>query len=173
VELDARPGILPPQFLQNLASTGFTVPQAGQLPSSTLTPQRIQCLAPDNTGSPHCAHVRGPAGSALCGLGGAKARGENTSERITTSPTAPILLCPSSTSRGSSRSSRIVLNCSLSTDMTSALMSPLSFGMAFRTRPKITPCESMTCNPDSASRRALTSLGEAVSAKLSTYFSQE
>src|SRR5206468_11488266 len=80
------------------------------------------------SGALHLEHLP-MLGDSSGGLGGANALGENTSERITTSPTVAIFSCPSSNSRGKSLSSSRVLNCSLSTDRTNDLTSPVSFEM--------------------------------------------
>ncbi len=147
------------------------VPQEGQLLRSRLAPHLMQCLAPTRAGSPHLVQFLGFDASG-CGLGGASARAENTSDKITTSDTVAILFCPTSNSLGNSRSSSRVLNCSLSTESTKALMSPFSLGTAFRTLPRITPCESITWSPFNASSLEWASLVNAASVRLSTYFSQ-
>src|SRR5712692_4342681 len=127
-----------PQFLQYLASVGFTVPHDTQEAEVNNAPHLMQCFAPAMSGALHLEHL--PVfGDSSAGLGGAKALGEKTSDKITTSPTVAIFSCPSSNSRGKSLSSNKVLNCSLSTDRTNDLISPVSFEMAFRTRPTIIP----------------------------------
>src|SRR3989442_182664 len=139
-----------PQFLQYLASVGFNVPQDTQEAEVSSAPHFMQCLAPAMSGALHLEHLPVFVVSSG-GLGGASALGENTSDRITTSPTVAIFSCPSSNSRGKSRSSRRVLNCSLSTERTRDLTSPVSFEIALRTRPTIIPWESITCSPVIAS----------------------
>src|SRR4029077_14646381 len=98
----------------------------------------MQCFAPAIRGALHLEHLptfEDSSGS----FGGASALGENTSDRITTSPTVAIFSCPSSNSRGKSLSSRRVLNCSLSTERTKELTSLVSLEIALRTRPTIIP----------------------------------
>src|SRR5439155_18321811 len=138
--------ILPPQFLQNFASTGFTVRQVGQSVESKSDPHLMQCLAPWRSGAPHFPQQRTPC-IVSPGLAGARALGEKTSARITTSPTVAILSCETSNSLDRSLSSSSVLNCSLSTESSRDLISPESFGIAFRTLPTNIPCESTTCSP--------------------------
>src|SRR2546425_122687 len=133
-----------PQFLQYLASVGFNVPHDTQDAEVSNAPHLMQCFAPAMSGALHLEHL--PVfGDSSGGLGGANALGENTSDRITTSPTVAIFSCPSSNSRGKSLSSNRVLNCSLSTDRTNDRTSPVSFEIAFRTRPTIIPRTCQDC----------------------------
>jgi len=127
-----------PQFLQYLASVGFSVPHDTQEAEVRSAPHLIQCFAPAMSRALHLEHLPVFEDSSG-GLGGANALGENTSDSITTSPTVAIFSCPSSNSRGKSLSSSRVLNCSLSTDKTNDLTSPVSFEIALRTRPTIIP----------------------------------
>src|SRR6267143_5189518 len=127
-----------PQFLQYLASVGFNVPHDTQEAEVSSAPHLIQCFAPAMSGALHLEHLSVLMDSSG-GLGGANALGENTSDKITTSPTVAIFSCPNSNSRGKSLSSSKVLNCSLSTERTRDLTSPVSLEMAFRTRPTIIP----------------------------------
>src|SRR5207249_892594 len=157
--------------LQYLASVGFRVPHEIQEAEVSKAPHLIQCFAPAMSGALHLEHLP-MLGDSSRGLGGANALGENTSERITTSPTVAIFSCPSSNSRGKSLSSSRVLNCSLSTDRTNDLTSPVSFEMALRTRPTIIPCESITWSPLRASILECASLMRVGSVGRSTYFSQ-
>src|SRR5437899_4949719 len=145
--------ILLPQFLQNFASIGFIVRQVGQSVDSRSEPHLMQCLAPWRSWAPHFPHNRAPCIVSL-GLAGARALGENTSERITTSPTVAISSCETSNSLDKSLSSSRVLNCSLSTESSRDLISPESVGMAFRTLPTSIPCESTTWRPLRDSSRA-------------------
>src|SRR2546425_3303849 len=135
--------ILPPQFLQNFASIGFIVRQVGQSVESKSNPHLMQCLAPWRSWAPHFPHHRAACSVSL-GLASERALGENTSARITTSPTVAILSCEISNSLDRSLSSSRVLNCSLSTESSRDLISPESVGTAFRTLPTRIPCESTT-----------------------------
>ncbi len=130
--------ILLPQFLQNLASIGLAVPQVPQSVELSRVPHFMQCFAPASRGAPHFPHHFALDGSSI-DLAGARALGENTSARITTSPTVAILSWPTSNSRANSLSSSKLLNCSLSTDKSKDLISPVSLGIAFRTLPTNTP----------------------------------
>src|SRR5438552_15274362 len=127
-----------PQFLQYRASVGFNVPHDTQEAEVSNAQHLMQCFAPAMSGALHLEHLP-MFGDSSGGLGGESALGENTSDRITTSPTVAIFSCPSSNSRGRSLSSSKVLNCSLSTDRTNDLTSPVSLEMALRTRPTIMP----------------------------------
>src|SRR5438094_6289452 len=129
---------LPPQFLQNIASIGFVEPHAAQTVESSRVPHLMQCFAPLRSCAPHFRHHPDPR-VVSTGLGGARELGENTSVRITTSPTVAILSWGTSNSLERSRSSSIVLNCSLSTDNNSDLISPPSVGIAFLTLPTRIP----------------------------------
>lgn len=135
-----------PQFLQNLASDGLGVPQDAQSTDLNVAPHLMQCFAPAIISAPHFSQ----APAIRCSgrdLGGANALGENTSDRITTSPIVAIFSWPISNSLGHSLSSRRLLNCSLSTKRRRDFRSPLSVGSAFRTLPIRIPWESTTCNP--------------------------
>src|SRR6266581_1725927 len=160
-----------PQFLQYLASVGFNVPHDTHEAEVNKAPHLIQCFAPAMSGALHLEHLP-MFGDSSGGFAGASALGENTSDRITTSPTVAIFSCPSSNSRGRSLSSSRVLNCSLSTERTNDLTSPVSFEMALRTRPTIMPWESITWSPLRASILACASLMRVGSVGRSTYFSQ-
>src|SRR5437016_5313401 len=160
-----------PQFLQYLASVGFSVPHDTHDAEVSSAPHLMQCFAPAMSGALHLEHLPMFADSSGS-LGGPNALGENTSDRITTSPTVAIFSCPSSNSRGKSLSSSRVLNCSLSMDRTNDLISPASFEMAFRTLPTIIPWESITCRPLRASIVAWASLMSVGSVGRSAYFSQ-
>ncbi len=157
--------------MQNLAPNGLVVPQEGQPLELRVEPHLIQCFAPTRTVSPHLSHFPGMEEVSGCFVG-ARALGEKTSDRITTSPTVAILSCPTSNSRGKSLSSSRLLNCSLSTESSRDLMSPVPFGTAFRTRPTIIPWESITCKPVNASILTWVSLMKVDSARLSMNFSQ-
>src|SRR6266581_4753214 len=86
-----------PQFLQYLASVGFNVPHDTQEAEVSNAPHLMQCFAPAMSWALHLEHL--PIfGDSSGGLGGASALGENTSDRITTSPTVAIFSCPSSNS---------------------------------------------------------------------------
>src|SRR5947209_16331926 len=144
--------MLQPQFLKNFDSTGFIIRQVGQSVESKSEPYLMQCLAPWRSSAPHFPHKRTPCIVSL-GLAGARALGEKTSARITTSPTVAILSCETSNSLDRSLSSSSVLNCSLSTESSRDLISPESVGIAFRALPTIIPCESTTCSPVRVSSR--------------------
>src|SRR5207245_9125828 len=83
--------ILPPQFLQNFASTGFIVRQVGQSVESKSEPHLMQCLAPWRSSDIHFPHKRTPCIVSL-GLAGASTLGEIMSDRITQYSTVGYLL---------------------------------------------------------------------------------
>lgn len=68
-----------PQFLQNLASGGFDVPQDAQfkLDGTRLAPHLMQCFASTSSAAPHLEQLL-ESGRTSVGLGGASALGENT-----------------------------------------------------------------------------------------------
>src|SRR2546427_2282499 len=139
--------ILLPQFLQNLASGGFEVPQDWQfkLVGTRLAPHLMQCFASARSIAPHLEQFFGLEDACTSGaLGGARALGENTWDKMTTSPTVAMPSCRTSNSLGNSLFSSRFLNCSLSTDSTKDLISPVSLETALRTLPTIIPCESIT-----------------------------
>src|SRR5436309_4969149 len=92
----------------------------------------MQCFAPLRSCAPHFRHHPDPR-VVSTGLGGARELGENTSVRITTSPTVAILSWGTSNSLDRSRSSSIVFNCSLSTDKNSHLILSHLVGIVYLT----------------------------------------
>src|SRR6266702_1454794 len=92
-----------PQFLQYLASVGFNVPHDTREAEVSNAPHLMQCFAPAMRGALHLEHLP-MFGDSSAGLGGASALGENTSDRITTSPTVEIVSFPRPNSRGRSLS---------------------------------------------------------------------
>src|SRR5207245_9231547 len=117
-----------------LALVSFRVPSDTQEAEVNNAPHLMQCFAPAMSGALHLEHLPIFGESSEGGLRGASALGENTSDRITTSPTVAIFSCPSSNSRGKSLSSRRDLNCSFSTDRTKDLTSAVSFEIALIAR---------------------------------------
>src|SRR6266516_361524 len=137
-----------------MASIGFVDPHDGQTVESSNAPHFMQCFAPLINLAPHFLHHPAPLAVVSAGLGGARELGEKTSERMTTSPTVRILSWEISNSLDRSLSSRSVLNCSLSTDNSNDLISPVSVGIAFLTLPTSIPWESTTWSPVRASSLA-------------------
>src|SRR5690348_5315676 len=84
---DLRQPILLPQFLQNFASIGFDAPQETQTVESNKAPHLMQCFAPLRICAPHFPHHPAPRAEVSAGLVGANELGENTSDKMTTSPT--------------------------------------------------------------------------------------